>query len=67
MTFNEALSFYKSNRAISKALNLSDARISQFKSEGGFAYPEQCVLEKDSAGKLLAKREDAPSTPSKAA
>jgi hypothetical protein len=67
MTFEEAIGFYKSNRAIGKALNLSDARISQFKSEGGFAYPEQCVLEKDSNRKLIAKREDAPTTPSKAA
>lgn len=60
MTFPEALSFYKSNRAIAKALSFSDSRVSQFKSEGGFPYPEQCVLEKDSKGLLIALRDDEP-------
>ncbi|WP_286237954.1 hypothetical protein [Neptuniibacter halophilus] len=67
MTFEEAIGFYKTNRAIGKALELSDARISQIKSDGGFAYPEQCVLEKDSKGELIARKQDAPTTPSKAA
>ena len=67
MTFEEAFSFYKSNRAISKVLDLSDARISQFKGEGGFPYPEQCVLEKDSKRALIAKKCDVPTSPSKAA
>ena len=60
MTFPEALSFYKTNRAIAKALDFTDSRVSQFKSEGGFPYPEQCVLEKDSKGELVARREDEP-------
>lgn len=61
MTFEEALGFYKTNKAIGRALGLSDGRISQCKKEGGFAYPEQCVLEKDSKGKLMASKQDAPS------
>ena len=67
MTFEEAQSFYKTGRAIAKALKLSEGRISQFKSEGGFPYPEQCVLEKDSGRKLIARRKDEPSSTQQAA
>ena len=60
MTFNQALKFYKTQKAIADALCLSSARVSQCKSEGGFSYPLQCVLEKDSGGALVAKRKDEP-------
>ena len=60
MTFDEARAFFKTNKAIGEALDLSSGRISQIKSEGGFPYPEQCVLEKESEGQLIARREDEP-------
>jgi hypothetical protein len=62
MTFDEALAYYGTSRAISQALGMSDARVSQMKSSGGFSYPIQCVLEKDSGGNLIARREDDPAT-----
>jgi hypothetical protein len=62
MTFKEAIDFYKTNRAISEALGVSDSRVSQIKAEGGFSYTTQCVLEKHSGGVLIARREDAPGT-----
>ena len=60
MTFDQALQHYKTQRAIADALGVSRARVTQWKTEGGFSYPQQCVLEKDSGGVLIAKREDDP-------
>lgn len=67
MTFLDALSYYKTSRAIGDALGLSKGRVSQMKSDGGFSYPIQCVLEKDTGGKLIARREDEPSASQSAA
>ena len=67
MTFEEVHHHYKTNRAIGKALGLSDGRVSQCKADGGFSYPLQCVLEKESGGKLIARREDEPHRPDHAA
>ena len=60
MSFDQALKVYKTQKAIADALRLSNARVSQCKSEGGFSYPLQCVLEKDSGGVLVARRTDEP-------
>jgi len=60
MTYNEALKFFGSGRAIGDALRVSGSRVSQCRSAGGFSYPMQCVLEKESGGKLLACRHDDP-------
>ena len=60
MTYNEALNFFGSGRAIGDALRVSGSRVSQCRSAGGFSYPMQCVLEKESGGKLLACRQDDP-------
>ncbi len=62
MTFQEAIDFYKTNRAISEVLGVSEGRVSQIKSEGGFSYAFQCVLEKHSGGALQASRIDAPNS-----
>lgn len=67
MTFEDAIKYYGSSRAISRALQMTDGRISQMKSAGGFSYPVQCVLEKDSGGALIARREDEPKSQSAAA
>lgn len=67
MTYQEALDYYGSNRALCEALGVSDGRGSQIKAAGGFSYPMQCVLEKDSGGKLIARREDEPHRPETAA
>ncbi|WP_027855569.1 hypothetical protein [Marinobacterium litorale] len=60
MTFEDAIVYYKTSRAIAEALEMSDARVSQMKSAGGFSYPIQCVLEIHSGRKLKARREDEP-------
>lgn len=60
MTFDEALEFFGSGRAIGDALGVSGSRVSQCRASGGFSYPMQCVLEKESAGRLVAKRNDDP-------
>lgn len=60
MTFDEALAFFGSGRAIGDALGVSRGRVSQCRAAGGFSYPMQCVLEKESRRKLIAKREDEP-------
>ncbi|HBO0031496.1 hypothetical protein [Pseudomonas aeruginosa] len=60
MTYEEALTHFKTGRAIALALGVSPGRISQCKSEGGFSYRHQCVLEKASAGVLQAREEDEP-------
>lgn len=62
MTFDEALEHYGSGKALGDALGVSTSRVSQCRAAGGFSYPMQCVLEKESAGKLVAKRGDAPET-----
>lgn len=61
MTFDEALKYFGSGRAIGDALAVTSSRVSQCRTAGGFSYPMQCVLEKESCGNLTAKREDDPS------
>ncbi|WP_080637255.1 hypothetical protein [Pseudomonas putida] len=60
MTFDEALSHFRTGRAIGDALGVSSSRVSQCRSAGGFSYPMQCVLEKESGGALMARRQDVP-------
>ena len=60
MTFDEALKFFGSGKAIGDALGVSGSRVSQCRTSGGFSYPMQCVLEKESDGLLIAKRQDVP-------
>lgn len=60
MTFDEALNHFRTGRAIGKALGVSSSRVSQCRAAGGFSYPMQCVLEKESGGELVARRKDVP-------
>lgn len=60
MTYDEALAFFKTGRRIAEVLGVSPSRVSQCRSAGGFSYPIQCVLEKESRGKLVARRKDDP-------
>ncbi len=60
MNYEQALTHFGTGRAIAKALGVSPGRISQCKSEGGFSYQHQCVLEKASSGALQAREEDEP-------
>jgi hypothetical protein len=60
MTYDQALQFFGSGRSIGDALGVSGSRVSQCRAAGGFSYPMQCVLEKESGGKLAASREDDP-------
>ena len=60
MTFDEALQHCRTGRAIGDALRVSGSRVSQCRAAGGFSYPMQCVLEKESGGVLVAKRDDDP-------
>lgn len=60
MTYDEALKHFGTGRAIGAALGVSRSRVSQCRTTGGFSYPMQCVLEKESRGVLIAKREDDP-------
>ncbi|PZW76627.1 hypothetical protein DFS21_11079 [Pseudomonas sp. 2848] len=64
MTFDEALKHFGSGKAIGDALGVSTSRVSQCRSSGGFSYPMQCVLEKESGGRLVASRQDVPSAES---
>lgn len=61
MTYDQALKFFGSGRSIGEALGVSGSRVSQCRSAGGFSYPMQCVLEKESGGALTASRFDDPS------
>ena len=61
MTYDQALKFFGSGRSIGEALGVSGGRVSQCRSAGGFSYPMQCVLEKESRGELTASRSDDPS------
>lgn len=61
MTYDQALKFFGSGRSIGEALGVSGGRVSQCRSSGGFSYPMQCVLEKESRGQLIARRSDDPS------
>jgi hypothetical protein len=61
MTFADALDFFDTNQALSKALGVSRSRVSQLKSEGGFSYSLQCVLEVATNGRLKACKSHAPS------
>ena len=65
MTYDQALKHFGSGRSIGDALGVSGSRVSQCRSAGGFSYPMQCVLEKESGGKLSASRSDDPSHESK--
>lgn len=58
MTFDDALAYYKSGKAIAKALSLSPARVTYIKQSGFIPYRDQCVLEIDSKRKLRARKED---------
>lgn len=60
MTYDEALKHFRTGRAIGDALRVSGSRVSQCRAAGGFSYPMQCVLEKESGGALVAKRGDDP-------
>jgi len=60
MTFDEALKHFRTGRAIGNALGVSSSRVSQCRAAGGFSYPMQCVLEKESGGALVAQRQDVP-------
>lgn len=60
MTYEEALTHFKTGRAIAQALGVSPGRISQLKSAGGFSFQQQCVLEKASEGAVQARQEDEP-------
>ena len=61
MTYDEALKHFRTGRAIGDALRVTGSRVSQCRTAGGFSYPMQCVLEKESSGALVAKRDDDPS------
>jgi hypothetical protein len=65
MTYEEAVKFFGSGRSVGDALGVSGSRVSQCRSAGGFSYPMQCVLEKESGGKLAARRQDDPAQPHK--
>ncbi|KWW18830.1 hypothetical protein AS889_04700 [Pseudomonas putida] len=60
MTYDEALEHFGTGRAIGDALGVTSSRVSQCRATGGFSYPMQCVLEKESGGKLVANRQDDP-------
>lgn len=60
MTYDDALKRFGSGKAIGDALGVTRSRVSQCRTAGGFSYPMQCVLEKESGGTLVAKREDDP-------
>lgn len=61
MTYDQALEHFGTGRAIGAALGVTGSRVSQCRTAGGFSYPVQCVLEKESGGKLTASRLDDPS------
>jgi hypothetical protein len=65
MTYDQALQFFGTPGAIGDALSVTRSRVSQCRSAGGFSYPMQCVLEKESAGKLTASRLDDPASSTK--
>ncbi|WP_122425134.1 hypothetical protein [Pseudomonas viridiflava] len=60
MTYEEALKHFGTQRAIGDALGVTTSRVSQCRTAGGFSYPMQCVLEKESSGTLIANRQDDP-------
>ena len=60
MTYDEALKHFRTGRAIGDTLRVTGSRVSQCRTAGGFSYPMQCVLEKESGGALVARREDDP-------
>lgn len=61
MTYEDALKHFGSGKAISDALGVTRSRVSQCRTAGGFSYPMQCVLEKESNGAVAASRDDDPS------
>lgn len=67
MTYDEALKHFGTGRAIGEALGVTSSRVSQCRTTGGFSYPMQCVLEKESRGALIAKRDDDPALAAKKA
>ncbi|MCP8350901.1 hypothetical protein DN387_21950 [Pseudomonas sp. FBF18] len=62
MTYDDALKMFGSGKAIADVLGVTRSRVSQCRATGGFSYPMQCVLEKESSGALIAKREDDPAS-----
>lgn len=65
MTYDDALKQFGSGKGIASALGVTRSRVSQCRAAGGFSYPMQCVLEKESGGALVAKRDDDPTQPIK--
>lgn len=60
MTYEQALNYFGTGRAIGDVLGVTGSRVSQCRAAGGFSYPMQCVLEKESSGSVIASREDDP-------
>lgn len=60
MTYDDALKHFRTGKAIGDALGVTGSRVSQCRAAGGFSYPMQCVLEKESDGALKAVRSDDP-------
>ena len=67
MTYEQALDYFGTGSGIAYALGVSRSRVSQCRAAGGFSYPMQCVLEKESGRKLKARREDDPANNKSAA
>ena len=67
MTVDEVTNHYKTGSAIAEVLGLTPGRVSQILSSGGFSYEKQCVMEIDSGGVLIARREDEPKSAGSAA
>ncbi|MCV4287907.1 Cro/CI family transcriptional regulator [Pseudomonas capsici] len=65
MTYDDALKHFGSGKAIGDALGVTRSRVSQCRAAGGFSYPMQCVLEKESEGQLQADRADDPASTQK--
>lgn len=66
MTYEQALNHFGTGRAIGDALGVTGSRVSQCRAAGGFSYPMQCVLEKESGGAVVASRDHDPFRSAKA-
>lgn len=60
MTYEQAITHFKTGRAIALTLGITPGRVSQCKAAGGFSYQQQCVLEKASRGAVKASLTDSP-------
>ncbi len=63
MTLNQAVAYFGSQAKVAEALGLVKANVTLFKGNGGIPFNHQCTLEKLSAGKLQAQRENDPANP----